>query len=227
MDPSSSLYAMAVLLHVTLFAYWLGGDLGVFYASRFVLRADLSMQARTTAAAIQRFLDTGVRVCLVLVLPSGASLLALAHGGRVGLDYISLGAIWVFSFAWLGLVLAERQLAARAVGSRLRRIDGGIRAALVALLLILAVTGLCGLTTFTQFPWWINAKIGVYALSIALGLAIRLRGGPFKEAWAELQLDGSTPEVEKKLQSRMSGTLPYVYAIWVLVIAAAFLGIRK
>lgn len=226
-DLSAAAYGLAVLLHVTLFAYWLGADLGVFYASRFVLRSDLPMESRMTASAIQRFLDTSVRVSLVLVLPSGASLLTMAGGGRNGLTRVSLAIIWVFSLAWLALVLVERKLPGSGPGDSLRRIDGVIRAGLVVLLLALAIAGLVGASAMTHFPWWINAKIGVYALCVAAGLALRLRGGPFRQAWQQLRLDGSTPEVEKTLQRRMSGSMPFVYAIWVLILVAAFLGIVK
>ena len=72
-----------ILLHIVLFVFWLGGDLGVFYSSRFVLKPDLTPAARATALKIMGGLDLGPKICLVLFLPSGLTLMALdPHGAR-------------------------------------------------------------------------------------------------------------------------------------------------
>ena len=45
-------YELILLLHIILFCYWLGGDIGVFYSSNFVVNDDLSRETRLTAAKI-------------------------------------------------------------------------------------------------------------------------------------------------------------------------------
>jgi len=48
---------LARFVHVLLFVYWLGGDAGVFYSSRFVVDPKLGREARLTAAKIFLELD--------------------------------------------------------------------------------------------------------------------------------------------------------------------------
>ena len=89
------------MFHILLLPYWLGADLGVFYASRFVLKPDLSTQARSVALKIMSVLDMGPRVCLVLFLPSGVSLMAASPYSKGMFGGWKLGAVWLLGLAWL------------------------------------------------------------------------------------------------------------------------------
>ena len=67
-------YNLFLLAHVLLFVYWLGGDIGVFYSSRYVADPSLSVEARTTALRIMAWIDEIPRICLVMILPVGVML---------------------------------------------------------------------------------------------------------------------------------------------------------
>ena len=73
---------IAIFLHVLLLVYWLGGDLGTFYSSRYIVKPDLSVEARSTALKIMSFCDVFPRICLVLFLPSGITLIGLHPLGQ-------------------------------------------------------------------------------------------------------------------------------------------------
>lgn len=45
-----SLYDWLIIFHLLLFVYWLGGDMGVFYASGMSIDARLTNSARVTAS---------------------------------------------------------------------------------------------------------------------------------------------------------------------------------
>lgn len=64
------------MLHVLLFAYWLGADIGVFYSARVVRDSSLGIEARRTALRILGWIDQIPRYCLVLMLPVGYGLAA-------------------------------------------------------------------------------------------------------------------------------------------------------
>src|SRR5690606_33420837 len=76
MDMGPHPHGWWIVLHIVLFVFWLGGDLGVFYSSRYVIDPALDPQARSTALRIMSGLDLAPKVCLVLFLPSGVTLMA-------------------------------------------------------------------------------------------------------------------------------------------------------
>ena len=48
-------------IHVLLFVYWLGADLGVYYAAKYVARADLPLDERLRFLDLTLLLDMGPR----------------------------------------------------------------------------------------------------------------------------------------------------------------------
>ena len=63
-------YFLLVTLHVILFAYWLGGDFGVYVCSRYIARPDLSLSER------ERFLEA-----LLAIYPAAIRYCIAACGG--------------------------------------------------------------------------------------------------------------------------------------------------
>ena len=98
------------LLHLLCFVYWLGGDLGTFYASHFVARTDLTPAARLVAAKIMMGADLAPRVCMPLTLASGVHL-ALQSGHLAGPVEAAAG-VWVLCLLWLAGVLSLHHAAA-------------------------------------------------------------------------------------------------------------------
>ncbi|WP_406316026.1 hypothetical protein OHA77_03260 [Streptosporangium sp. NBC_01639] len=221
-----------IVLHLLLFVFWLGGDLGVFYSSRSVLNPALSPGARAAALGIMSGLDLGPKICLVLFLPSGVTLTALdPHGATLlGVDLFpvwSVVAIWAAALGWLALTIADHRTHGRF--PVVRRVDWAIRVGLVAALAVGALYTLLAAKPFgvTTEPGWLGGKLLLYALAIAAGLGIRLTLRPFGPAFGALTSTGSTPEVERTLRRSVDGCLPYVWVIWGSVLGAAVLGVLK
>ncbi|WP_216893097.1 hypothetical protein [Nocardia alni] len=221
-----------ILLHLVLFVFWLGGDLGVFYSSRFVINPELTPMARSAALAIMSGLDLGPRICLVLFLPSGLTLMALdPHGaslfGIALFPWWFVASVWVFALIWLALTVTEHRTHGRLAA--VHRGDLAIRIVVVA---GMAAGGLYTLFAHAPFgvttnPKWLGGKIILYCVAIAAGLGIRITLRPFGAAFAALLTSGSTPEVERTLRRSIDGCLPYVWAIWGSVLGAAALGVLK
>jgi hypothetical protein len=217
-----------ILLHLVLFVFWLGGDLGVYVSSRFVLRADLPFAARSTALQIMGVLDLGPKICLVLFLPSGITLMALdPHGAPGLLNGWTAAAAWAAAGCWLRLTVADHHHPGRRPW--VRRTDWTVRIALTGALLATGVYTLLAPEPFgvDTHPKWLGAKVALYALAIACGLGIRLRLRPFGPAFTALAKDGSTPATEQALRAAVNGCVPYVAGIWSCVLAAAALGVLK
>jgi hypothetical protein len=224
-----TLQNLAIVLHLILFAYWLGADIGVYYTSRFVTRPELSIEARTIALKVVDVVDMAPRICLVLFLPSGVTLMAASDYGRDIFGGWPLLAIWVAALVWLALVIADHRRRPDRLGALVHRTDLIVRITLVVGLLAIAAYTVVAERPFgvTTNPIWLAGKVAAYALCIACGVAIRVRLAPFGAAWAALVASGSTADVERRLERSLRGTLPFVYAIWALVIVAAVLGVVK
>ncbi|MFA1542531.1 hypothetical protein [Actinomadura monticuli] len=221
-----------ILLHLVLFVFWLGGDLGVFYSSRYVLKPDLPPAARATALSVMSGLDLGPKICLVLFLPSGVTLMALdPHGAEVfgapAFGWWQVLLVWLFAAGWLAATVADHRTHGRFPW--VRRADWAVRIALIAALAGTAAYTLLADRPFgvTTDPRWLGGKVALYTAAIACGLGIRITLRPFGPAFGALMSGGSTPDVERTLKRAVDGCLPYVFGIWTAVLGAAALGVLK
>ncbi len=223
-------HSFAVLLHIVLFAYWLGGDVGVYYASRYILKSDLGPEARAVSTKIMHGVDIAPRVSLVLFLPSGITLMAW---GPLGDDFFVhgwlLALVWVAGLAWLTVSLIDYRGGDTPLARLSQRADLLVRYALSAGLLAVAVYTMVATDPFgvDTNPRWLGAKVAAYALCIFCGVMIRRQLLPFGPAFGRLVTSGSTPEVERDILGSIRRCEPWVYAIWSLVLLAAALGVVK
>ncbi|WP_433382799.1 hypothetical protein ACQPZX_19665 [Actinoplanes sp. CA-142083] len=215
-------------LHIVLMVFWLGGDLGVFYSSRFVIDPALTPAARLTALKIMSGLDLGPKICLILFLPSGLTLIALdSHGADLpGLDLL-LVPVWIGALVWLWLMYTDHHAPGK--HPLVRRADWLIRIAVIA---GMASAGVYTLIASAPFgvdtnPKWLGAKVLLYSLAIAAGLGIRRTLKPFGPAFGKVMAGAPEPETESVLRRCVDGCLPYVWTIWTCVLAAGLLGVAK
>lgn len=221
-----------ILLHLVLLVFWLGGDLGVFYSSRYVLKPGLTPEARATALGIMSGLDLGPKICLVLFLPSGVTLMAMEpHGAKVwgvpAFTWWQTALVWAFGVTWLAMTVADHRTHGRF--RWVRRADWVVRIVLIVTLAAVAAYTLFADRPFgvTTDPRWLGGKLALYTAAIACGLGIRLTLRPFGPAFGVLMSTGSNPAVERALKRSVDGCLPYVFGIWAAVLTAAALGVFK
>jgi len=201
----------ATLLHVLVFVYWLGGDLGAFAASFVVTDDRQPATVRLAAARLLGHVDMAPRSALVLALPTGLSL-ALARGW-LELETWMLAATWGLAALWL-LVLWRLH---SQTTSQLRLLDYILRACLLVALLAGA---------WAAEPLFLKAKLGLLAMAVITGLAIRQIIAPLGPALARLAAgDPSTadPDISRALRRAR----PLVICIWGMLVAAAWLGISQ
>lgn len=222
-------HSLAVLLHILLMTYWLGGDLGVFYASKFITNPAVPLAGRNVATKVMHVVDMAPRICLVLFLPSGVTLMALDDLGRDIFAGWPLALVWAAALAWLVLVVVDYRKTPERFAPLANRLDFIVRIGLVVGLIAAAIYTLIATEPFgvTTNPKWLAGKVIAYSICILGGLMIRVKLRPFGPAWAQLQTAGSSPEVERAITGSVRGSVPYVMLIWAMVVVAAFLGVVK
>ncbi len=217
-----SIYLVLKLLHVMLFAFWLGTDMGTYYSSKFVVDPALTPAQRTTALNILLGCDLGPRISMPLVVPTGlhmASLMAIAK-----VSTVTLVIVWVVSLLWLALVLSAHFNKKESTKKKLKSIDFWIRPVLVIGIATIAIYNLMQ-PTHLMAPF-LNYKLLVLCGLILCGLGIRQQLSKFTPAFIDLVSGNEKPETNTILKKRMDNCLPYVYGIWAGTIACAALGIH-
>lgn len=216
-------YALLLLAHLVLFAYWLGGDIGVFYSSYYVCDASLTREARLAALKIMSWVDMVPRYCLVLMVPVGVTLTATL--GMWTLPPGALPALWLVSVGWLCMVWAIHHYQGQPLATTLRRIDFGIRVLVIATMVGVGAAGLAGYGPLLQ-PW-LAAKALLFGVLVFCGLMIRVMVQPFGAAFAEIMRSGSTADAEARLSGAMNRARPFVVLIWIGLVVTAYLGAVK
>jgi hypothetical protein len=212
---------LALLAHVLVFVYWLGGDLGAFYASTFVIDRNRPLPARIAASQILSAVDMAPRTAMILTLPTGLTLAYVRGWLGPSVPPMALGAVWVIGLGWLAIAwtLHMRHLPGT---SPLARLDFYWRVGLSLALVALGFTGQMGTLELETF---LRLKLVLLALAIGCGLGIRIMLRPFGPAMGAILRGESTPELEDAIARLMSRARIFVVAIWVIITSAAVLGL--
>lgn len=212
--------ALFTLLHLLVFVYWLGGDLGAFYTSRFLIRPGISADRRLLAAKIVNDVDMAPRTALILAFPTGLSLAQAS--GWLDLSMVLLGAVWIAALGWLTLAWAIHMKHGTAP-VLWRQIDLTLRWALIFGLTAAAALNITGAG---NLPLFLSLKLLALAGCTGLGLYIRAVLKPLGPALIGLQgPDGAN--AESSLATTLNRARPLVTGIWALLIAAAALALFK
>jgi len=225
-----SLFTVAIVLHIGLFVYWLGGDLGVYYSSRFIIKPELSPQTRAIAAKIMVGCDMAPRFSLILF---GASGVTLMYSGPMGdksfLTWWMVVLVWVATLTWVFVSLQEHLTNGRSSHHLFHTADLVIRYVASAFLLAMGLYTVVASEPFgvDTNPKWLGVKVMAYGFSIFCGIMIRRALRPFGPSFGRLMTEGSSAEVEDGITGSIRRSEPWVYLIWFLVALAAVLGVIK
>ena len=174
-------FLLIKLLHIVGFAYWLGGDLGVFYSSYYVADENRSTDVRVAAAKILYALDQAPRICMTMMLPLGTHLAWKL--GVLPIDATTMAIVWILCFGWLAMVVTLHVAAQSRGKALLTTFDFYFR---LALSLGLLGTGLYSLLGPGDLPYWVAAKLSIFGGLVGCGLLVRIKLKPFGPAFAKL-----------------------------------------
>lgn len=210
------------LLHILAFVYWLGGDLGTFYSSKFVAKKGLSPQQRSTALTIMMGVDQGPRFCMALILGPGVHL--SAKMGLISISTAGIVAVWILCFLWLGMVAAIHFGHGKPFVAKLTQFDWYFRIAVILACLYYAITSIWA--DGIIHANWLATKLIVFAALVACGLGIRVGLKPFIPAFGKMMQEGVSEETDKIMNDSLAKVRPFVYLIWIGLLVNAALGMH-
>jgi hypothetical protein len=209
-------------MHLLLFVFWLGADLGVFICSRAVVKPGLTPAQRLRTAELMNSIDLAPRVATSLMLTVGGILteyVGVTHPWWQMAGIILLGPVW------LVLVLIGYYRDGTALGDTGMRLDTALRSVLiVAVPLSVAWSWFTGRLDIAPY---VAGKLLIFAALMLLGLVLRRRLRPFREGLAQLASGLASAEIEAAMATSHARTRPLVVAIWIGLGLAALMGIVK
>lgn len=218
-----TVHTVFVIVHVLLFAYWLGADWGVFVTSRYVANPELPMDERRRFLQAAFRIDLMPRMAFTLLLPVGLQL-ASFYGlwSPTGPFMI---AVWILGIAWLVLNINGYRRMGSPAGDRIRMIDTRIRMVMAPVLIGI---GLWSLATDDPIPHtFIAAKILVFGLMIVVGLILRHIMRAWAEGFRRLATEGRSPEVDALFTDSLARARWIAFGMWSLSGVMVVLGVAK
>ncbi len=219
MDP----YPLLAFVHVLLFVYWLGADLGVFILARGAMNSAYSFAERAVMLKFANYIDLTPRLSFALIFPIGLHMAALR--GEVEVPGWVFAPLWIAALVWAAATVAVFLFEGRPVAAKI------IKALFVwQLAMFFVVTGFGTYSLMTGAPFissWLSLKIVVFGLIFGAGIGIDRSFQPLVPAFGRLAQEGSTPEIEAVIRRTVNTTCGFVLLIYALVAAAAYLGIAK
>ena len=222
-------YQLLIFLHVLLFAYWLGGDLGVHLAARFAIRPDLPFAERMRFLTLILLIDLAPETAIVLVIPVGLTLATTA--GWAGLASYWLVPIWALALVWLYAIwrlhLFDILRPGEHVASKplLHGIESGLRNLTLVFSTVVGVSSLLGYGPL--MTTWLSAKVLLYALALGLVGLLRHELGSWAVAIEKLQDPATVAEGNAIIMATHRTGRWYAWSLWCVVALAAYMGVAK
>ena len=216
-------YEIWKFLHICMFVFWLGTDMGVMLCSKKSTDSNLGVEARFQMLEMALKIEILPRIMWVMALPLGVHLSKSL--GYIDPSFLTLTMMWVFTLMWLVINVGGAVNLDKPWGQQLSKINRIVVASLGAGLIIVAATSFMGYGPYE--PNSIALKVGVYGLINLTILGIEIAFFPLGMAFERLATEGSSPELDSSITVGMNTTLKWVHATYIMIFIVAFIGVTK
>ena len=218
------IYPTLVYVHLLLFVLWLGADVGVFVLGQhFRKRTVYTLDQRIALWKLLGIVDLTPRTAWALMVP--LSLTVSYMGGWWELPVAIVWVTWAIAAFWLWLVFDAHAHDMTPRAAQRRKWEGWLRYALAAGYLWLGVASV--LTGHPIAVGWLAWKALLFGLIFIAAIMIDVSFKPVGGLLGKLLTDGSSDETELPLLRVMNRTRIWVWCVYALLLATAWLGVVK
>ena len=216
-------YEIWKFLHICMFVFWLGTDMGVMLCSKKSTDPNLGVEARFQMLEMALKIEILPGVMWVMALPLGVHLSKSL--GYIEPSVLTLTLMWVFVLMWLVINVGGAANLEKPWGQQLSKINRVVVASLGVGLIIVAASSFMGYGPYE--PNSIALKVGLYGLINLTILGIEIAFFPLGMAFERLATEGSSPELESSITNGMKTTLLWVHTTYIMIFIVAFIGVTK
>lgn len=210
-------------LHLLMVAFWVGSDMGVMLCARKSTDSSLPLEARLVLLKVALLIELLPRLMWASALPVG--LMLSRQLNLVSISDTGVALVWLFSILWAGISLGGAHWSGKPIGERLGRVNRWIIGILGTALVALGLISYLGYGPFDSA--WLAAKVGLYGLINLTILGIEIAFLPLGPAFGRLFAEGSKPDIEAIISTKMGNTMFWVYSTYILIIIVALIGIAQ
>ena len=216
-------YQIWLYAHVLMFVYWLGADLGVFTLALALKNPAYSVEQRVLLMRMSLLIDLTPRAAMALIAPVGLHL-AEALGLVSVADWLQ-SLIWVVAICWIvGEIVAFRNMGKPIM----MRIYMGTGTLFVSIFLSCTGYGIQSLRLGEPFMAnWLAIKVLLFGQVFLISSLMALFYAPIEAILQQMQADGSTPELEKRLCRQVNRGATVTVVLFLLLATIAFMGQAK
>lgn len=217
-------YPTLLFVHLLLFVLWLGADVGVFVLGQhFRKRSVYTMDQRLALLKLLVEVDMVPRTAWALMVPISLSVVRL--GGFWMMPSWLLAAAWIVGGVWIWLVWDAHLHDQTPRAKRDRQIEFYLK---IALSLFYLVLGIVSLRSGAPLPGtWLATKALLFGLIFAAAIMIDVAFKPVGPLLVQLVAEGSSDATELPLLRTMNRTRLWVWSVYALLLATAYLGLVK
>ena len=217
---STSIWAY---IHILLFVFWLGTDVGVFTAAIFLKNPAQSYDTRLRLVKLLSLVDIFPRLCFALIFPVG---LQLTRGLEIyPISDTLLATAWAIGLGWCVYIFFLMRNEGNPLGRLLSRIQVAFEA--VMGLLFIGIGGQALIAGEPALPGWYAAKLLLFGCVFLLAILLHILFLPFEKPFVEIGTHGSTPEREAAISGTINRALVAVLVLYFCIATIAFLGTVK
>lgn len=212
-------------LHILMFVFWIGTDLGVFLSAKKCTDSSLSFETRVLLLHMALRIELLPRTMWKAALPLGVM---LTDGlGIVDFTTTGLLLVWIFSLSWWGMSMYGAYHYDKPIGHKFAAVTNVLTGSVGIGLIIVAGLSLTGNGPIPTDAGWLSWKVGLYGLINLMVVAMIKVFDPFVVAFGRLAVEGSTPELEGVMTDTMNKSQVVIWATYATIALVAFIGVTK
>jgi hypothetical protein len=221
MDP----YLSWKYLHILMFVFWVGTDMGVFLSCKKATDPKLSIDARFLLLHMALRIELLPRTMWKAALPLGVTLSATMD--LIPISTAGLIAVWIFSIAWWALSMTGAWHYDKPLGHTLTKVNNVVTGAVGLALIAVAFNSAAGNGPFVADASWLHWKIGIYGAINLMIVAMMFVFDPMGIQFGRLTVEGSTPEIESTISTIMDRAAVTIWLTYILILITAFIATTK